>query len=291
MNKILAAGTTALTAAGALAAVALLTAPGPAAADTVTATRAVTATHAPTASTSSSICYTQAGKTVTMYRGGAAIGTLRVTSATYADHNGQLELSVSAEEKFSFTSGEFIWEDTSGADTLPVDPNQKFTVEAGQPRTVVVDYRKVGRGAIVWAPGSDDVAGIWKVKGSGKVTGPGSAGRSVCYTQADRTVTVYRHGDAVATLALASATWNSATGKLKIEATATEKFSFVAGAFLWEDPDGADHLPAHRHRVVTVAAGEHRSVVLKYRHVGKGDVAWVPAGTEAAAGDWSIPLG
>ncbi|MBT0773144.1 hypothetical protein KIH74_29640 [Kineosporia sp. J2-2] len=113
------------------------------------------------------------------------------------------------------------------------------------------------------------------------------AGHQTAYVQRADTVTVYRDGTMQAQVTAESAAHPRGKGKLVLTVAAKKDFSFRAGQWLWEDPDGGDHEAVNTRRKISVPAGTTQTVSINYSGVGNGDVIWTPDAS-SVAGAWYV---
>jgi antitoxin (DNA-binding transcriptional repressor) of toxin-antitoxin stability system len=110
--------------------------------------------------------YVQQGHTVRVFRNGHVVARVTPKSATRSGGHGRLVVSIAAEKAFSLTTGEFIWEDPDGGDHDALNGKKVVKVAAGSTATVTIQYKKVGRGDVIWAPTAGTLAGGWLVTGN-----------------------------------------------------------------------------------------------------------------------------
>ena len=287
MKKTVAAIAAALTAAGAMAAAAVLADPATAAAPTAPTVHPVAVTTPLPPITYS---YGQSGPTATVYKRTAALATVTPTAITFDGTTGKLKLSVMANANFSFTAGQFLWEDPDGGDHTAEHAGHTLKFTKNTTRTVTLSFDGVGAGDVIWSPDEAGVAASWVFSTSGApiTAGPASTESPLGYAQKKTTVTVYRAGHVLATVTPKSVTYNRTKGTLTLSVTAKAKFSVKNNQFIWEDPSGGDHAADNPGKTFHLKKNTTRTISISFQDVGKGDIIWAPT-EELVTGIWTVP--
>ncbi len=79
--------------------------------------------------------YVQRGSTVTVYRDGKVAAKITAESVARSVAGGRLKVKVQAKKAVSFTAGQFLWEDTTGADYETSNPRKTYRAKANSTRT------------------------------------------------------------------------------------------------------------------------------------------------------------
>ena len=233
------------------------------------------------------VSYRQHEGTVTADLDGTAVATLTLTSVTYNRSGGQLRLTVTADRDFLLSESDFIWEDDGGSiDQGPVDADRAVHVTSRRPQSVVIDFRRGGKGPVVWAPGAQRIAGAWKVSASASPVRAVDS-RRITYLQRGDAVSVYNGAELVATLTLASRGTDGTAGRLLLTVSTVRNYSFPANEFIWEDKGGTDQSPLDGDRVLRVGANSSQTFAIAFRTPGTGAVLWVTGKNHSTvAGTW-----
>jgi hypothetical protein len=233
------------------------------------------------------VSYRQREGTVTAYRDGTAVAALTLSSVTYNRTGGQLHLKVTAERDFRFSAADFIWEGgEQGTDRGPIDATRVVQVSRLSPQDLVIDFRRGGKGTVVWAPGPGRIAGGWLISASATPVRAADPDRA-SYLQRDDVVSVYQGAELVATLTLVRPGADSNPARLLLKVSAVRSFSFPASQFIWEDRDGGDQSPLNGDRVLRVDANTTRNLEIAFRAPGAGAVLWVTdESNDMIAGTW-----
>ncbi len=254
---------------------------------------ATSAPHGPvTRASDPGLGYVQQGDTVTAYRSDQAVATIVLHGPTLAGGVGRLTLTVTAVDGFRLEAGQFIWEDSSGEDTAPVDPKQVITISGPGPQDAVISFHEVGAGAIVWAPNRDAPAAVWTVTAAGTIQArPDADAAGLSYAQEGDTVTATRAGRKVATLTLDGTTFDPARahgpGHLRVTITAVRGFDVNPDQLGWEDMKGKDGIRVGAGHRVHLEAGQSTTLDVAFRNVGKGRVLWAPDHSRPV-GTWAV---
>jgi hypothetical protein len=234
--------------------------------------------------------YGQTGPTVTVYKRTKTLATVTPTAITFDGTTGELELKVTANANYSFTAGEFLWEDPDGGDHSPNRPSRTLKFTKNSTRTITLTYDGVGKGDVIWSPDNVNVAAAWVFSASGApvTAGPASSEPALGYAQTKRTVTVYQAGRVLATVTPKSVTYNRTKGTLKLSVSAKAKFSLSNGQFIWEDPDGGDHTASNPGKTFHLKKNSTRTITISFQKVGQGDIIWAP-NENLVTGIWLVP--
>ncbi|GLY27402.1 hypothetical protein [Kineosporia sp. NBRC 101731] len=136
--------------------------------------------------------------------------------------------------------------------------------------------------------GSAPVAQAQPVAGEGRLVAAGlpQTGDQLSYVQRGGAVQVYRSGERLADVRVASAAHPEGRGKLVLTVKAHQTFALRFGQFVWADATG-DHDAVSPLRKVRIKGGTTESVSIRFDGVENGNVLWAPR-RENTVGAWKV---
>jgi hypothetical protein len=233
------------------------------------------------------LTYAQLGTAVTVSRGDRQVARVSLSAASQTGNHGQVTVAITTSEPFWFNTAQLVWK--GGLQDQEPEHAAQILITA-RSHTLVLDYREIDTGQLIWAADPAQITGAWTIPAHGPPAADPKARSGALYLQVGQTVYRYQGGRTIARVTPLSMTYPGGNGRLVIRVTATTAFTFTASQFIWEDPSGGDHDAVDGARKITVPAASTRDVTVEYPGVGEGDVIWAPD-EKSAGGVWNVPAG